>query len=106
MKSTLNDKEIRDKISTEYRSTIKRKIQEATKGLKATMTQHLAVRSQSVELESILNPIMQKIYANVGGAPGGIPGGFPGDDFPGSRLPRDGAPGAGSHGVFNVEKVD
>ena len=60
-----------------------------------------AVRSQAEGLESLANPIMQKIYAAAGEAPGGVPSGFP--DW---RFPGDETPGAGSHGAPNVEEVD
>jgi heat shock protein 1/8 len=43
------------------------------------------------ELEGIVNPIMQKLYAGAGGIPGGAPGGFP---------------GAGGEGGPSVEEVD
>ena len=50
------------------------------------------------ELESVANPIMQKLYSAGGGAPGGFPGGAPGG-FPG------GAPAGGEEGP-SVEEVD
>ena len=53
-------------------------------------------------MESLVNPIMQKIYTAAGGtpggAPGGMPGGFPGGGFPGGGFSGDGAP--------NFEEVD
>ena len=115
LKNTLNDEKIRDKVSAEDRSTIEGKVQEVTKWLEsnhdATTEQYEAKQK---ELESVVNPIMQKIYAAAGGAPGGapggmpggMPGGFPGGGFPGGGFPGGGAPGAGSHGAPNVEEVD
>lgn len=56
------------------------------------------------ELESVANPIMQKLYQGAGGAfPGGAPGGFPGaggapGGFPGA--------GAGAEDGPSVEEVD
>lgn len=115
LKNTLNDEKIRGKVSAEDRSTIEGKVQEVTKWLEsnhdATTEQYEAKQK---ELESVVNPIMQKIYAAAGGAPGGapggmpggMPGGFPGGGFPGGGFPGGGAPGAGSHGAPNVEEVD
>ncbi len=47
------------------------------------------------ELEAIINPIMQELYAGGGG--GGMPGGMP--DFGGAGGPGAGFPGAGAGGA-------
>ncbi|ORY98446.1 hsp71-like protein [Syncephalastrum racemosum] len=58
--------------------------------------------SKQKELEEIANPIMQKLYAQAGGA-GGAPGGAPGG-FPGAGAPGGGAPGEDTGPT--VEEVD
>jgi L1 cell adhesion molecule like protein len=131
LKNTLNDEKIKDKVTAEDRSAIEGKVQEVTKWLEsnhdATTEEYEAKQK---DLESVVNPIMQKIYAAAGGAPGGMPGGMPGGfpggaggfpggaggfpggagGFPGGAggFPGGGAPpGAGGSGrAPNVEEVD
>ena len=54
------------------------------------------------EIEAVFNPIMQKIYQQMGGAPGGMPNFHPGEGGPGAG-PEPGSKGTASGSAEDVE---
>ena len=54
------------------------------------------------EIEAVFNPIMQKIYQQMGGAPGGMPNFHPGAGGPGAG-PEPGSKGTASGSAEDVE---
>jgi len=112
VRNSINDEKLKDKISSEDRTTIENAVDTTVKWLD---TNQAAAKGEfdakMKELEGIVNPIMTKLYQSAGGAPGaggfpGAEGGFPGGGFPGG-APGGGAPqhGGGSSGP-TVEEVD
>ena len=109
LKNTLNEENVRTKISHEDKTALEAKIQEATKWLETNTEAAIEqYEAKQKEIEAIANPIMQKIYAD-GGMPEGMPGGMPGGNQGG--MPG-GMPGGkpGKHEASKpeptVEEVD
>nr|AMR60410.1 heat shock protein 70 [Sinanodonta woodiana] len=91
MKSTVEDQNLKDKISESDRKIITDKCNDIISWLDANqLADKEEFEHKQKEIEGVCNPIITKLYQQAGGAggmPGGMPGGFPG-----------GAPGAGGHG--------
>ena len=103
MKQTIENEQIKAKISDEDKKKIEDKADEVLKWLDAnSMAEKEEFEHQQKELESICNPIITKLYAE-GGAPGGMPGGMPGG-FPGAA--GDSAPSGGDKSGPTIEEVD
>ncbi|XP_055301915.1 heat shock 70 kDa protein cognate 4 [Sitodiplosis mosellana] len=103
MKSTLDEENIKAKVSEADRNTILEKCNETIKWLDANqLGEKEEYEHRQKELEGVCNPIITKLYGAAGGAPGagGMPGGFPG--APGGGA----APGAGGAGGPTIEEVD
>jgi len=103
VKQSVNDAKLKDKFSEDERKQIEGKIDEV---LKWTNDNPAASKdeydSKLKEVESIFNPIMQKIYQQMGGSPGGMPnfggaGGAPG------AGPNPGSKGTATGGAEDVE---
>merc|ERR1712196_688789 len=96
MKNTMNDEKLKDKIEAGDKKTIEEKCDEGINWLDNNQSaEKEEYEEKQKELESICNPIMQKLYAGAGGA-GGMPGGMPG-----------GAPDAGADDAGpKIEEVD
>ena len=100
VKQSINDAKLKDKLSEDERKQIKGKIDEILKWVNDT----LAAASKEEydakvkEVEPIFNPIMQKIYQQIGGAPGGIP-----PNFQLGTGPSAGSKGTASGGAEDVE---
>ncbi|XP_054746613.1 heat shock 70 kDa protein cognate 4 [Anastrepha obliqua] len=105
MKATLDEENMKTKLSESDRTTILDKCNETIKWLDANqLAEKEEYEHRQKELESVCNPIITKLYQGAGGAPGGMPGGMPGG-FPGAG----GAPGAGAAGAGagpTIEEVD
>lgn len=105
MKATLDEENLKTKISESERSTILEKCNDTIKWLDANqLAEKEEYEHRQKELESVCNPIITKMYQGAGG-PGGMPGGRPGGmpGFPGAPGAADGAaPGAGP----TIEEVD
>ncbi|XP_017486823.1 PREDICTED: heat shock 70 kDa protein cognate 4 [Rhagoletis zephyria] len=105
MKATLDEENMKTKISESDRTTILDKCNETIKWLDANqLAEKEEYEHRQKELESVCNPIITKLYQGAGGAPGGMPGGMP-SGFPGAG----GAPGAGAAGAGagpTIEEVD
>ena len=105
MKATLDEPNLKDKISEADKTTILDKCNETIKWLDANQTaEKEEFEHHQKELEAVCNPIVTKLYQSAGGAPGGMPGGFPGG-MPGAGA-GGAAPGAGSGAGPTIEEVD
>jgi len=101
MKATMDEDNLKGKISDSDKNLILDKCNETIKWLDANqLADKEEYEHRQKELESICNPIITKLYQGAGGAPGGMPGGFPGG-APGAGA----APGAGGSGP-TIEEVD
>ncbi|KAI5963831.1 hypothetical protein KGF57_001206, partial [Candida theae] len=104
LKNTINDGELKDKISAEDKEKLSKAVDETVTwldGSHSASTEEYTDKQK--ELESIANPIISGAYGGAaGGAPGAGAGGFPGG-APGGGA----APGAGGDaGGPTVEEVD
>ncbi|EDW42092.1 heat shock 70 kDa protein cognate 4 [Drosophila sechellia] len=103
MKATLDEDNLKTKISDSDRTTILDKCNETIKWLDANqLADKEEYEHRQKELEGVCNPIITKLYQAAGGAPGGMPGG-PGG-MPGAAGAA-GAAGAGGAGP-TIEEVD
>jgi len=104
MKATLDEENLKGKITDSDKTTILDKCNETIKWLDANqLADKEEYEHRQKELESVCNPIITKLYQGAGGAPGGMPGGMPG--FPGGAPGAAGAaPGGGSGPT--IEEVD
>lgn len=103
LKTTLNEDQVKDKVDeadrTKLESTIKETIEWLDNSASASLEEY---QDKQKELESVANPILQKLYA-AGGAPGGAGAGAAPGGFPGAG---GAAPGAGGDDGPTVEEVD
>ena len=102
MKATLDEPNLKDKISEGDKNTILDKCNETIKWLDANQTaEKEEFEHHQKELEAVCNPIITKLYQSAGACrwmPGGFPGGMPGAG--------GAAPGAGSGSGPTIEEVD
>jgi len=102
MKSTMEDENLKAKISEEEKKTINSKCDEALKWLESNQLGEVdEFQDKQKELEAVFNPIISKLYQQ-GGAPGmpnGTPNGMPGG------MPK-GSASAGSNSGPTIEEVD
>nr|AGL51120.1 heat shock protein 70 [Chrysomya megacephala] len=104
MKATLDEDNLKSKISESDRNTILEKCNETIKWLDANqLAEKEEYEHRQKELEGVCNPIITKLYQGAGGAPGGMPGGMPGG-FPGAGGAA--GAGAGSGAGPTIEEVD
>jgi len=104
MKQTVEEPNLKDKISESEKKSIVDKVEETLKWLDTNTTAEKdEFEYKQKELEALCNPIITKLYQSAGGAPGGMPGGMPGG-FPGAGA----APGGASTGGPGptIEEVD
>ncbi|KAL4229503.1 hypothetical protein ACF0H5_012543 [Mactra antiquata] len=108
MKSTVEDENMKGKISEDDKKTIVDKCNDVISWLDANqLAEKDEFEHKQKELEGICNPIITKLYQAAGGAPGGaggMPGGMP--NFGGAGGPGGAAPGGGSAGGPTIEEVD
>ena len=104
VKQSINDPKLKDKFSEDERKQIEGKIDEILKWVNDNPAASKEEYDAKVkEIEAIFNPIMQKIYQQMGGAPGGMPPNFqPGAGAPGAG-PSAGTKGSASGGAEDVE---
>jgi L1 cell adhesion molecule like protein len=102
MKATMDEDNLKGKISETDKTLIMDKCNETIKWLDGNQfAEKEEFEHRQKELEAICNPIITKMYQGAGGAPGGMPGGFPGG-MPGAGGAAPGAGGAGP----TIEEVD
>ena len=109
IKQTLEEPNLKDKISKSERTQVIEKVEEVLKWLDLNQTaEKEEFEHKQKELQDLCNPIMTKLYQETGGAAGGFPGGFPGASpgAPGAGAPGAGAPGAGGAAGPTIEEVD
>ena len=107
MKATMDEDNLKGKISDSDKTLILDKCNETIKWLDANqLADKEEYEHRQKELESVCNPIITKLYQAGGAPPGGMPGGFPGG-FPGGAPGAGGAApgGAGGSGP-TIEEVD
>merc|ERR1712025_704885 len=105
LKSSVEDDKLKDKISEEDKKTVLDKTNEVLSWLDANQLAEVEEFSdKQKEVEGVCNPIITKLYADVGGMPGGMPG-APGG-MPDMGAGAGGAPGAGSGAGPTIEEVD
>lgn len=80
-KNTMNEEKLKDKFSSDERTMLEDKITELQKWLEDSSSASTEdFEAKTKEYEALFNPIMQRVYAETGGAPGsgGMPdmGGF------------------------------
>ena len=110
VKQSINDAKLKDKFSADERKQIETKIDEVLKWTNDNPAASKEEYDAKVkEVEAIFNPIMQKIYQQMGGAPGagGMPNfggaGFPGGAGAPGAGPQSGSKGTSSGGAEDVE---
>jgi len=116
MKSTMEDENLKAKISEEEKKTINSKCDEALKWLESNQLGEVdEFQDKQKELEAVCNPIISKLYQQ-GGAPGGtmpngMPSGMPNgtpngtpNGMPGG-MPK-GSASPGSNSGPTIEEVD
>merc|ERR1712159_630719 len=86
MRNTLQEEKLKDKFEAGDKEKIEKAIQDALDWLdKNQMAEKDEFEAQQKDLESVINPIMMKVYQAAGGAPeGGMPGGGFGGAPPGA----------------------
>ena len=101
MKSTLDDKNISEKIPQDDKNTMSEKCNEALNWLDNNQTAEVdEFKDKQKEVESVCNPIITKLYQQAGGA------GNPGAAAPGTSCGAQSGPGFGGHNGPTVEEVD
>ena len=99
IKNSVEDEKLKDKITEEDKATILGKVEETINWLDANQSaEKEEYEEKQKALESVCNPIMQKLYA--GGEGGGMPGGMPGG------APEGGAPQPEADAGPKIEEVD
>ena len=71
LKNSVNDEKLQDKISSEDKETITKNIENTLSWLDDNQTGEVEdYDTKQKELEGIMNPILQNMYASVSGATG------------------------------------
>jgi heat shock 70kDa protein 1/2/6/8 len=108
LRNSLQDEKLADKFDAADKTKLEHAINDTISWLDASQEASIEeYNEKQKELESIANPIMQKLYSQGGGAAGGFPGGAAGG-FPGGAPggAPGGFPGAGGEDGPSVEEVD
>ncbi|OCH85313.1 heat shock protein 70 [Obba rivulosa] len=100
LRNSLTDDKLKDKFDPADKAKLETAVNDVISWLDNSQeASKEEYEERQKELESIANPIMQKLYAGAGGAPGGFPGGDAPGGFPGGAAP------GGEEGP-SVEEVD
>jgi len=101
VRSSLKDDKIKDKFSSEERTSLESAVDNALKWIEANPEAHAEeFEAKQKEIEGAFNPVITRIYQETGGpqggdaGQGGFPGGFPGGagaGFPGGAGATGGA---------------
>merc|ERR1711936_120176 len=102
MKTTIEDENLKSKLSEEDAKAINDKCDDTIKWLDANQLAEMEeYQAKQKEVEGVCNPIITKLYGAGGGAPGGMP------DMGGMGGAGGAAPGAGQGGAGpTIEEVD
>ncbi|KAF7338351.1 hypothetical protein MVEN_02060700 [Mycena venus] len=102
LRNSLNDEKLADKFEAADKAKLESAVNDTIKWLDASQEgSKEEYEEKQKELESVANPIMQKLYSAGGMPGGGMPEGFPG----GAGGAPGGFPGASEDGP-SVEEVD
>merc|ERR1719300_1200064 len=109
MKSTLDDENLKEKISEDEKRTMSSKCDEALKWLDSNQLAEVdEFQDKQKEVEAVCNPIISKLYqqggAPGGGMPSGMPGGMP-NGMP-NGMPHGKANTGSSSAGPTIEEVD
>merc|ERR1712077_138531 len=75
MKSSMDEENLKEKISEDEKRTISSKCDEALKWLDGNQLAEVEeFKDKQKEVEAVCSPIVTKLYQGAGGAPGGMPG--------------------------------
>ncbi|TFK81853.1 heat shock protein 70 [Polyporus arcularius HHB13444] len=78
LRNSLTDEKLADKFDAADKQKLESAVNDAISWLDSSQeASKEEYEEHQKELETIANPIMQKLYAGAGGAPGGFPGGAP-----------------------------
>ena len=89
MRNTLNDEKLKSVFTEDDKKVINETADEGLRWLEGNADADAdAMAGKQKELEAKYNPIMMRVYQQVGGAPGGMPGGM---NMPGGAGPTAGA---------------
>jgi len=106
VRQTLTDEKLKDKFSEDEKKQVGDKVDEVLKWVNDNPAASKEEYDAKVkEIEAVFNPIMQKVYQQMGGQPGGMPnfgGAHPGAGAPGAG-PSPGAKGTATGGAEDVE---
>ena len=106
VRQTLTDEKLKDKFSEDEKKQVGDKVDEVLKWVNDNPAASKEEYDAKVkEIEAVFNPIMQKVYQQMGGQPGGMPnfgGAHPGAGAPGAG-PAPGAKGTATGGAEDVE---
>merc|ERR1711991_643797 len=78
VRNSIRDEKLKDKIPEEDKEKLEKAIEETITWLDANqLAEKEEFADKQKSLEEIVNPVMQKAYAEAGGGAGGMPGGMP-----------------------------
>ncbi|KAF4128803.1 Hsp70 protein [Phytophthora infestans] len=101
LRNSLNDEKMKEKIPEADKKVVDDKVTEVIQWLDAHQSSEKEeYESKQKELESVANPVLQKVYASAGGAGDGMPGGMPGD------MPGTDSRSSGAEQGPKIEEVD
>merc|ERR1719150_2436568 len=108
MKSSMDEENLKEKISEDEKTMITSKCDEALKWLDSNQLAEVEeFQDKQKEVEAVCNPIISKLYQQQGGAPGGgmpgMPNGMP-NGMP-DGMPN-GMPNGTTNGGPTIEEVD
>ncbi|BHF73351.1 Heat shock cognate 71 kDa protein [Sparganum proliferum] len=104
MKSTIEEENLKDKLSEEDKKKIAEKCEETLSWLDGNQTaEKEEFEHKQKELEAVCNPIITKLYQGAGG---GMPGGFPGAGGMPGAAGGGSSPGSGAGRGPTIEEVD
>ena len=86
LRNSINDENLASKFEPADKKKLEDAVNEAISWLNNSQeASKEEYEEKQKELEGVVNPIMQKLYASTGGTPGGAPGGFTGADADGGE---------------------
>merc|ERR1712158_146119 len=104
MKSSMDEENLKEKISEDEKRMISSKCDEALKWLDGNQLAEVEeFKDKQKEVEAVCNPIISKLYQQQGGAPGGMHNGMS------SGMPNgmhNGMPNGNPNGGPTIEEVD
>merc|ERR1712213_251957 len=108
LRNTLNDENVGGKLETGDKEKVTAIVEETIAWMDSTydVQEKSVYEAKQKEIESVVNPIMTKMYQQTGGAggmPGNMPAGFDPSQFAGAGGASGAAPGAGEPKVEDID---